>query len=137
MMLSSFEPEGSAAATNGEMVRRVSLSVYLILVAVAAPIGSHFGFLKPDAEQTASWVMRPGALVTVLALLAEHNLAEAVPRLTNDLRAYLGPISWLRKIALLEIIFGTDMGICRSAILLAGSPHVAENIHLSRAIEPG
>ena len=107
MVISSFEPEGDAAATNSEMVRRISLSVFLMFLAVAIPIGSHYGVLKPPHESTASWVMRSGAMITVLALLAEYNLAEGVPRLTNALRHYYKPVGWLRKLAFLQIIAGT------------------------------
>lgn len=106
-MVSGFEPEGDDAATRSELWRRVSCAVFLMLLAVVVPVLSHYGAFKPPTEGTSAWVMRSGALVTMLALLADHLLAEAVPRLTNALSGFFKPFSLMRKVAALEMILGT------------------------------
>ncbi|WP_223531249.1 hypothetical protein [Pseudomonas sp. GL-R-19] len=103
-----FEPEGKAAATANEVWRRISCAAFLMLLAVAVPILSHFEVWKLPIESVAAWVMRSGALVTMIALLADHLLAEGLPRLTNELNTrFYSAMSFMRKLAFLEMIIGT------------------------------
>ncbi len=107
-MNSSFEPEGKDAATAKEIWNRISCSGFLMLLAVAVPVLSHYGVWKLPVESTSAWVMRSGAVVTMMALLADHLLAEGLPRLTNELSArFYKAMSILRKLAFVEMIFGT------------------------------
>lgn len=106
-MNSMFEPEGVDAASTAEVWRRISCALFLMGLAVALPVLSHYGVWKPDSESTAAWVMRSGAVVTMLALLADHLLGEALPRLTNALSWARPWLSFLKKVALLEVIIGT------------------------------
>lgn len=102
-----FEPEGKAAATRVELWRRILCALFLMGIALALPVLSHFGVWKEEGESIPAWVMRSGALVTMLALMADHLLGEAQPRLTNALRGFAPWISSLRKLALLQVILGT------------------------------
>lgn len=79
-----------------------------MLLAVAVPVLSHLGVWKIPTEATSAWVMRSGALVTMMALLADHLLAEGLSRLTNDLSTrFYKAISIMRKLAFVEMIIGT------------------------------
>lgn len=107
-MISVFEPEGKAAATTSEIWNRVSCAAFLMLLAIAVPVLSHYGVWKLPTEATSAWVMRSGAPVTMIALLADHLLAEGLPRLTNELNArFYSAMSFMRKLAFLEMIIGT------------------------------
>lgn len=106
-MNSSFEPEGKAAASRVELWRRITCALFLMGMAVAIPAFSYFGLWKPENEGIASWVMRSGALATMMALMADHLLAESEPRLTNALSGFALPIRVIRKFAFLEMIIGT------------------------------
>ncbi|MCY1277435.1 hypothetical protein D9M70_261290 [compost metagenome] len=106
-MISSFEPEGVAAASKSELWRRISCALFLMILALLVPMLSHFGVWKTESESIPAWVMRSGALVTMMALMADHLLSEALPRLTNALSKFASLISFLRKVALVEVILGT------------------------------
>lgn len=107
-MISSFEPEGKAAATTNEIWNRISCAAFLMSLAVAVPVLSHYGVWKLPTEATSAWVMRSGAVVTMMALLADHLVAEGLPRLTNELNArFYKVMSAMRKIAFIEMIIGT------------------------------
>lgn len=102
-----FEPEGKSAATTAEVWRRISCALFLMCLAVALPVLSHYGVWKPEGESLPAWFMRSGAVVTMLALMADHLLGEGLPRLTNALSRFGPWLSGLRKVALLEVIIGT------------------------------
>ena len=107
-MITSFEPEGAAAATSAEVWNRISCAAFLMTLAVAVPVLSHYGVWKLPSESTPAWVMRSGALVTMMALLADHLLSEGMPRLTNALSSrFYQAMSMMRKIAFVEMIIGT------------------------------
>lgn len=106
-VISSFEPEGNAAATKNEIWNRLSCAGFLMLVAVVVPVASYYGFMKPKEELNSAWLMRSGAMVTMAALIAEHTLAEALPRLTNSLSKFAKPISFMRKLVAIQILAGT------------------------------
>ncbi|QOI04630.1 hypothetical protein [Pseudomonas savastanoi] len=106
--MSYFEPEGKDAATTKEVWNRLTCAGFLMMLAVIVPIISHYGFWKLPDETIPAWVIRSGALVTMLALLAEHVLSEGVPRLTNPLISrFQSAFSIMRKIAFLEMVIGT------------------------------
>ncbi len=79
-----------------------------MLLAALVPVLSHYGVWKLPSEATSAWVMRSGALVTMMALMADHLLAEGMPRLTNELsNRFYKSMSAMRKIAFIEMIIGT------------------------------